>query len=141
MRRLVGDEILQPCASCGGTSRSWAQESVIYGRVESSVSMRCDCGAASEACDWGPLTGIAREAFIARVGLVRVHADPEVNRPVRVRLLAVFRRDGMTIAEAVDAYARLTGDGITGTPAETQLLADRLAAAGGTVTTAAGTPS
>ncbi|GAA1557615.1 hypothetical protein GCM10009827_093180 [Dactylosporangium maewongense] len=133
--------LLAPCAQCGGISRSWPEESVIYGRIESSVSMQCDCGAEGVACDWGPLIGIAREAFIARVGLARVHADPEVNRPVRVRLLAVFRRDGMTIAEAVDAYARLTGDGIIDTPAVTQLLADRLAAAGGAVTTAAGTPS
>ncbi|MGI5175610.1 hypothetical protein ACQEVZ_04665 [Dactylosporangium sp. CA-152071] len=141
MLRREGDVLLAPCAQCGGTSRSRPQELVFYGHIESSVSTQCDCGAASEACGRGPLTGIAREALIARVGLARVHADPEVNRPVRVRLLAVFRRDGMTIAEAVDAYARLTRDGITDTPAVTQLLADRLAAAGGAVTTAAGTPS
>ncbi|MEV4134966.1 hypothetical protein AB0J72_22665 [Dactylosporangium sp. NPDC049742] len=141
MRRLVGDEILQPCASCGGISRSWVTEVLYYGRIERSVSTRCECGAAWEECGMDGFSGIYREALVARVGLARVHADPEVNRPLRARLLVVFRRYGMTIAEAVDAYARLTGDGVTGTPAETQLLADRLAAAGGTVTTAAGTPS
>ncbi|MFF5232869.1 hypothetical protein [Dactylosporangium sp. NPDC000521] len=141
MRRREGDVLLAPCARCGGTSRGRPEESIVHGRVESSVWMRCDCGAESVACGPGPLTGIAREAYLARVGLARVHADPGVNRAARVRLLAVLRQEGTTIAEAVDAYARLTGEGIAGTPAEVQLLADRLAAAGATVTVAAGTPS
>jgi hypothetical protein len=71
-----------------------------------------------------------RQVLIARDGLVRLRGDPAVNNPLRVRLLRVFRRYGVSISEASDAYARLTGAGITGTSAEMDLLARRLAAAG-----------
>ncbi|WP_327000985.1 hypothetical protein OHA72_38460 [Dactylosporangium sp. NBC_01737] len=42
----------------------------------------------------------------------------------------MFRKRGVTIAETARAYADFAGDGLTGTPAEMSVLADRLAAAG-----------
>ncbi|TWG28083.1 hypothetical protein FHX75_111234 [Micromonospora palomenae] len=79
------------------------------------------------------MPGIVREALIARVGLVRLQADPAASGRLRVRLLAAFRKGGATISEAAGAYTALTGLGITGTPSEMKLLADRLTAAGATV--------
>jgi hypothetical protein len=71
-----------------------------------------------------------RQVIVARDGLARLRGDPEVNNPLRVRLLKVFRQYGVSISEASDAYARLTDAGVTGTSAEMCLLARRLAAAG-----------
>lgn len=81
-------------------------------------------------CGWDEAPDQVRAAIIARDGLARLRADPLTNRPHRVKILTVFRRSGMTLGEAVDAYARLTGDGITDTPVEMHLLANRLAHAG-----------
>jgi hypothetical protein len=47
--------------------------------------------------------------------------------------LAALRGSGRSIADAVDMFDRLTGDGITGTDAEMRLLAGRLAAVGAKV--------
>jgi hypothetical protein len=51
---------------------------------------------------------------------------------LRLPILRVLRRDGATLSEASEDYARLTGAGITGTGAEMQLLANRLHAVGAT---------
>lgn len=80
------------------------------------------------------LDATIRQALVARVGFARVHADPGVNRTLRPRALAMFRRQGATIAGAAHDYAALTGVGITGTPAETALLASHLTAEGMQVT-------
>jgi hypothetical protein len=129
-----GAELLTPCDRCGGTLRGQVSEIAIWGRVEWSVSWRCDCGNALEVDECDEISGIHRAALVADAGLTRLRADAAVNAAVRVYLLAVFRRDDVTIAEAVAAYARLTSEGIIGTPARTRLLADRLTAAGATVT-------
>jgi hypothetical protein len=47
--------------------------------------------------------------------------------------LAALRASGGSIADAVDVFERLTGDGLTGTDAEMRLLAGRLAAVGAKV--------
>ncbi|MEU5939229.1 hypothetical protein ABZ807_08550 [Micromonospora sp. NPDC047548] len=43
------------------------------------------------------------------------------------------KQQGATIGEASSAFAALTSSGILGTPAEMRLLAERLTAAGATV--------
>lgn len=70
---------------------------------------------------------------MARDGLARLRGDPDANRTHRVAILATFRRTGVTLGEAVNAYAQLTGDGITGLPVEMNLVADRLTRAGACV--------
>jgi hypothetical protein len=74
--------------------------------------------------------GIVRLTPVTRVGLMRLHVDPDKNRDLRPRSLAVFRRRGATITEVADAYAALTGHGLTGTPAEMPVLAEQLTAEG-----------
>lgn len=141
MPELDGDELLETCDQCGGTSRGTVWETVVGDRVEWGVSMRCPaCGAALEMHDAGEIGGVYRAALVAHAGLVTVHADPAVNRPLRPRLLAVFRRYGTSLPDAVTAYTSLTGDGITGTPGQSRLLANRLTAAGATVTQRAEPP-
>ena len=71
--------------------------------------------------------------LVARVGLVQLQAEPDSSRVLRLRLLALFRRNGATIGEATEQTARLTGAGLIGTPAEMQLLANRLTTEGATV--------
>ncbi len=44
--------------------------------------------------------------------------------------MKVFRDDGAGLTEAKEAFEQLTGEGLTGTHAEMQLLAERLGAAG-----------
>jgi hypothetical protein len=119
------------CATPTATSAAQA----IHGdRVEWSWSVWCPgCGSAVEICGWGEVPDRVRAAIVARDGLARLRGDPFVNRPQRVAILAVLRRDGMTIGEAVDAFGQLTGAGITGLPVEMRLLADRLTAAGAVV--------
>ncbi|MFI7650805.1 hypothetical protein ACIBTZ_32750 [Micromonospora sp. NPDC049460] len=79
------------------------------------------------------MPAIERSALIARVGLVRLQADPDASRLIRVRLLRVFRKQGATIDEATSAFAALIGSGLLGTPAEMALLSNRLTAAGATL--------
>jgi hypothetical protein len=83
-----------------------------------------------EICGGDEAPDQVRAAIIARDGLSRLRADPVANRPRRVAILAVLRREGMTLGEAVAAYARLTSAGITGLPMELRLLANRLTRAG-----------
>ncbi|MFC4040199.1 hypothetical protein ACFO1B_17350 [Dactylosporangium siamense] len=123
-----------PCG-CGGTRQVSVSEFAAGDRHEWGVFVHCaGCGHTTQECGDGELHPRLRAAIIAEFGLARLRADPEVNRPLRVRLLAVLRRDGLTLAAAAGAYALLTGDGLTGTPVEMELLGKRLTAAGGTVT-------
>ncbi|MFC5002056.1 hypothetical protein ACFPIJ_30025 [Dactylosporangium cerinum] len=124
----------EPCR-CGGTRQVSVSESIDGNRHVWGVFVHCaGCGYTTQECGDGEMYPRLRAAIIAESGLARLCADPEVNRPLRVRLLAALRRDGRTLAETTGAYALLTGDGITGTPAEMALLGKRLTAAGGTVT-------
>jgi hypothetical protein len=130
-----GDELLTPCTRCGGTLRGQVSEIVQGDGIAWGVSWLCPtCGAALEVCDCGEVPGIYRAALLAHTGPTRLHADATVNDPLRVRLFAVFRRYGVSLTEARDAYTQLTSEGITGTPAEMHLLATRLTEAGATVT-------
>jgi hypothetical protein len=86
-----------------------------------------------EICGTDEAPDRVRAAIIALDGLALLRADPLANRPKRVAILAVFRRAGMTLGEAVNAYAQLTGEGITGLPVELRLIADRLTNAGAVV--------
>jgi hypothetical protein len=74
-----------------------------------------------------------RAAILDRDGLALLRADPLANRSQRVAILTVFRRSGMTLGEAADAYIRLTSEGITGLPLGLRLLANRLTGAGAVV--------
>ncbi|NYF57750.1 hypothetical protein [Micromonospora purpureochromogenes] len=131
---LIGHELIEPCAECGAATAGVVTETVNGDRLAWAVSTRCSgCGSATELDGWGEMPAIVRTALAARVGLVRLRADPDASRPLRVRLLGVFRKHGATIGEAASAFAALTGSGILGTPAEMRLLAERLSAAGATV--------
>ncbi|MDH6466414.1 hypothetical protein M2302_006622 [Micromonospora sp. A200] len=131
---LIGHELIEPCLECGALTAGEVTETIDGDRLAWAVSTRCGgCGSAVEVDGWGEMPGIVREALIARVGLVRLQADPAASGRLRVRLLAAFRKGGATISDAAGAYTALTGLGITGTPSEMRLLADRLTAAGATV--------
>jgi hypothetical protein len=61
-----------------------------------------------------------------------LRVKPEIGATPRLPILRVLRQDGNSLEEATVSYARLTGDGVTGTTAEMQLLASRLRATGTT---------
>jgi hypothetical protein len=125
--------LTKPCAGCGGTIRVEISELVFSGRIEWSVHDRCDnCGFEVYECGDGVMPEPQRSMLIEQSGLSRVRADAG-SRPLRVRLMKVFRDGGAGLAEASDAVERLTHDGVTGTRAEMELLAERLRAAGATV--------
>jgi hypothetical protein len=131
---LTGHELMKPCVKCGAATASVVTETVDGDRLAWAVSTRCrGCGSATELDGWGELPAIERSALIARVGLVRLRADPDASRLIRVRLLRVFRKQGATIDEATSAFAALIGSGLLGTPAEMALLSNRLTAAGATL--------
>jgi hypothetical protein len=133
---LVGFELVEPCWSCDGTASGVVTEAIDGDVVVWTISLRCSgCGRTTETHEPGVVAdNIVRQALVARVGLVRLQADPDTSRVLRLPLLASFRRNGATIGEAAESYARLTGAGLTGTPAEMRLLANRLTAEGATVT-------
>jgi hypothetical protein len=60
------------------------------------------------------------------LGVARVRIDPESARALRVPVLRMLRRYGAGLDQAAETFTRLTGDGLTGTPAEMRLLAGRL---------------
>jgi hypothetical protein len=131
---IVGHELVEPCFRCGAASRGVIYQTVVGDRLAWGISSRCDrCAEGYERCEWDEMPDELRQVLIARDGLARLRGDPEVNNPLRVRLLMVFRRYGVSISEASATYARLTGAGITGTSAEMDLLGRRLAAAGAVI--------
>ncbi|BCJ68372.1 hypothetical protein GCM10009779_49580 [Polymorphospora rubra] len=131
---IVGPEVIEPCLWCGAPSGGIVTQTIDEDRLLWGTSSICaGCGAVDEGSEWGAMPDELRRALIVRVGLARLRADPEVNRPLRVQVLRMFRRYGASVGEAADAYGRLTGAGITGTPAEIRLLARRLDAVGATV--------
>ncbi|WP_432825171.1 hypothetical protein [Dactylosporangium sp. CA-092794] len=136
---LICGDLEGPCPSCGGAVSLHVAEAVEGDRVVWTATSRCaDCGYTDESCaspaEFDNFDSIVRQAVVARVGLTRLHVDPDENRELRLRSLAVLRRRGATIADVADAYAALTGHGLTGTPAEMAILAKQLTAAGVQVT-------
>ncbi|WP_027346847.1 hypothetical protein [Hamadaea tsunoensis] len=128
---LVGDELIDHCARCGARTVGLVDEALVGDRIVWSVSLRCDgCDNVIEADYSGRIYPIERAALIARAGLVRLCVAPEAAQGLRLPLLTLFRRQGMTYAEAAAAHAALIGEGVVGTPAEMQLLANRLAVLG-----------
>jgi hypothetical protein len=128
-----------PCPICGAAVTFHVAEAVDAGRVLWTAASRCtDCHYVSEdrasPAVFDDIDGIVRQTLVARVGLTRLHVDPDRNRDLRRRSLTVFRRRGITIAEVADVYAALTGPGLTGTPAEMSVLAELLTAEGVQVT-------
>jgi hypothetical protein len=125
------------CDQCATPTTASAGQSIQGDRLEWSWSVCCPgCGCTVEICGRDEIPDQIRTAIIARDGLARLWADPLADRLRRVDILAVFRRGGMTLGEAVAAYAQLTGDGITGLPVELQLLANRLTHVGAVVVSA-----
>lgn len=122
------------CPECGAGTAREVTETFDGDRLGWAVSTRCGgCGGVTERCGWDEMPDDVRRILVAQVGLVRLRVDPVAARPIRVRLLGVFRRQGATIAEASSTFAALTSGGILGTPAETRLLARRLTAVGAIV--------
>ena len=111
------------CERCGAPATASAGQTVVGDRVAWSLEIHCAaCGDAEVQCGWDETPAHLRELL----PLVTLRADAEACRPFRTHLLAVFRRGGATIAEAVAAYQQLTTDGIVGTAAEMELLKRRL---------------
>ncbi|MCP2328349.1 hypothetical protein HDA40_006856 [Hamadaea flava] len=130
---MTGAELNEPCATCGESMAGYVSEAIAGHRLVWAVSMRCDgCGAALEIDDSGEMPAPVRAALVARVGLVRLHVEPESARGLRVPLLAVFRKQGMTYSEAIAAYNDIIAGGVAGTPAEMKLLAGLVNATGAT---------
>src|SRR5688572_1031623 len=126
--------IEEPCGQCGATATVEIGQSVVGGRIEWGVSIRCPrCGYDEQQCGRDEMPADLRDLLIGQDGLATLVGDREANRALRVRLLAVLRRRGATIEEAVAGYAALNDAGITGTAAEMELLADELTAAGAIV--------
>ncbi|MEU4164762.1 hypothetical protein [Actinoplanes sp. NPDC026670] len=134
-RQPPGDvPIERPCGTCNAAAGVLVTQTVVGERIAWSVSLRCrQCGAAEEQCGWDVMPDHWREILVAQDGLARVHADLQSSRPLKVRLLSVFRDQGSTIAEALMAFKSLTGAGIVGTSAEMRLLARLLTNAGAIV--------
>jgi hypothetical protein len=132
---LICGDFDGPCPNCGGAVTFHVAEAVDAGQVMWTATSRCaDCGYVDESraspAVLDNVDAIVRQTLVARVGLTRLHVDPDKNRDLRLRSLAVFRRRGATITEVADAYAALTGHGLTGTPAEMSVLAEQLTAEG-----------
>lgn len=132
---LVCGDLGGPCPMCGAAVALHVAEAVDAGRVLWTATSRCtDCDYVSEdrasPAVFDDVDGIVRQTLVARVGLTRLQVDPDKNRDLRRRSLAVFRRRGATITEVAEAYAALTGPGLTGTPAEMSVLAEQLTAEG-----------
>ena len=124
------------CDRCGTSTVASGAQTIRGDRLEWSWSVRCPhCGDEVVMCGSDKTPDRVRAAIVAREGLSVLRGDPSVNRSQRVAILAVFRRNGMALAEATDAYDRLTGEGITGLPVELRLLAERLTDAGALVVT------
>ncbi|WP_433063729.1 hypothetical protein [Dactylosporangium sp. CS-033363] len=128
-----------PCPMCGAAAAFHVAEAIEAGRVVWTTTSRCThCNYVSQdrasPALFDRVAAITRRTLLARVGLTRLRADPGENRDRRRRTLTVFRRQGATIAEVADAYAALTGPGLTGTPAEMTVLAEHLTAEGVQVT-------
>ncbi|WP_377475778.1 hypothetical protein [Plantactinospora endophytica] len=132
--KVIGHELVERCAVCGAETAGVVTEAVDGGRLAWTVSTRCSgCDAVTELCGWDEMPAVVRTALIARAGSVRLRVEPVAARPLRVRLLGVFRGQGATIGEASSAITALSTTGILGTPAEMELLAQRLTAAGASV--------
>ncbi len=123
----IGRELVEACAECGAAAVGAVDKAVAEHRVAWAVSTRCSgCGIATESNGLGEVPATLRTALVARVGLVRLRADPDTSRSPRRCLLNEFRRQGASISEAVSAFDMLTSSGIIGTPAEMRLLARQL---------------
>ena len=106
---------------------------VLHGGIEWSIHRRCDdCGVETDECGRGDTPEPLRAALIDQCGLARLRVDAAESRPLRVRLMKVLRDDGAGLTAAKKAFEQLTGEGLTGTHAEMQLMAERLGAAGAT---------
>ncbi|GAA0921189.1 hypothetical protein [Virgisporangium aurantiacum] len=124
-------EVVERCGTCGGNLRSAISQSAFKGRLVWSIDRWCDnCGHAEVVDGWDDMPDELRSMLIEQCGLVRVRVDRAEANPLRVRLMAVFRVNGVGLVEARDAVARLVGEGVTGTDAEMRLLSERLAAVG-----------
>ncbi|WP_432983985.1 hypothetical protein [Dactylosporangium sp. CA-233914] len=135
---LICGDLGGPCPRCSGAISLRVAEMVEGDRLLWTVTSQClDCGYTDEMHDRPDVfdsESIVRQTLIDQVGLTRLRADPDTNRGLRLRSLAVFRKRGATIAEAADACAALTGHGLAGTPGEMAILADQLTAQGVRVT-------
>ena len=106
---------------------------VFHGDIEWSVHRECDgCGVGAYECGRGDTPEPLRAALVDQCGLAHLRVDDTGSRPLRVRLMKGFRDAGASLVEAREACERLAGEGMTGTHAEMQLLAERLGAAGAT---------
>ncbi|MEV4135002.1 hypothetical protein AB0J72_22850 [Dactylosporangium sp. NPDC049742] len=135
MELVCGDDFNGPCARCGAPVLLHVAESLEGDRITWTATTRCvSCpytvASQDQPAFFDRVDVIVRQTLIARVGLTRLRADPEVNRTLRLRALALFRQQGATVVGAADTYTELTGEGLTGSPAEMAVLAARLTAAG-----------
>jgi hypothetical protein len=128
---IVGHELVEPCPDCDALIRGVPGQAIVNGRLAWSISVECDrCSFRTEECGWDELPDGLRQLLLDRDGTARLRVEPEIGVTLRLPILRVLRRDGISLNEASETYTRLTGVGITGTTAEMQLLASRLRAVG-----------
>ncbi|MEV0136516.1 hypothetical protein AB0H83_49845 [Dactylosporangium sp. NPDC050688] len=109
-------------------------DTAITGKLEWTIHRRCeDCEREEYAHGDGPLPEPMRTTYVDQCGLTRVSVEGAGSRPLRVRLMKVFRDDGAGLAEASSEVERLAGGGVIGTQSEMDLLAEKLRAAGAAV--------
>jgi len=94
---LICGDFGGPCPNCGGAVAFHVAEAVDAGQVMWTATSRCaDCGYVDESraspAVFDEVDGIIRQTLLAQVGLTRLHVDPDKNRGLRPRILAVFRR-------------------------------------------------
>jgi hypothetical protein len=131
--RVVGHELVEPCPRCGALVRGVLGQTVVGDRLAWSIASSCEgCGSRSQSCEWDEMPDELRRVLLDRDGVTRLRVDPGSGCSLRLPILRVLRRYGATLAEAGDAYTRLTGAGVTGTPAEMRLLSSRLNTIGAT---------
>lgn len=124
------------CAVCGADGEYSVSQFVRDRRLTWSRSWSCRyCGDATEEDGWDETPEEIRAELLRVFGVTRVMLDRTETQPSAVQLLGSFRWSGTTttLAEAAEKVGQLKVDGITGTSAEMDLLADRLHSLGAVI--------
>jgi hypothetical protein len=122
---IASTDFTVPCDTCSGEAMCEVVQRIDGDRLQWTRDCHCSrCGAATAEVGWDETPADIRVALLDRWGAARVMAT---EKPVpEVPALRVFRRTGASIPEARTSVALLTGDGVTGTYVEMELLAQRL---------------
>jgi hypothetical protein len=128
-----GTDVTVACDTCGGEATCEVVQRIDGDRLQWTRDCHCSrCGATTAEVGWDETPDDVRAALLGRWGAARVvAADGSVPQ---VPALRVFRAAGASIPQARTSVALLSGEGVTGTYVEMELLARRLRAEGVSVT-------